>query len=93
MTHQTLTPDCTGLLLTAIAMNEAALESDIDELRFLTHLLLADARVVAPGSQDIEEAAIALMHVLGTSGESPTRDFVFPLNLLSEAVHQACSTR
>jgi len=91
MTHHAITPDCNGLLLTAIAMNEAALDGDIEELRFLIHLLVADARVVAPNIDDIMVACNNLMQVLGPVGEKPIRDFVLPLHVLTEAVHVACS--
>ncbi|UPG92849.1 hypothetical protein [Luteibacter aegosomatissinici] len=92
MTHPALARDCTALLFTAIAMNEAALERDFDELRFLAHAIIADAPHVLFDTRVIHEAASALIRALGPNGERPARDFGLALNALTEAVHCACST-
>lgn len=82
--------DCTVLLLTAAAMNEAALDGEFDELRFLAHVMLTEYPSVAPEAKELGEALILLIRALGPNGTRPSRSYAVALNELTEAVQVAC---
>jgi hypothetical protein len=81
------------LLLNAVAMGEAALEGDIDELRFRSHLLLMDIQGCGLGLSDLEDQVKTLVHLLGPVASTPDGRFGAALCELASLVEKECIGR
>lgn len=81
------------LLLNAVAMSEAAIEGDIDELRFRAHLLLMDIQECGLGLSDLEDQVKTLVHLLGPVASTPDGRYGVALCDLASLVERECVGR
>jgi hypothetical protein len=78
------------LLLNAVAMSEAAIEGDLDELRFRTHLLLIDVQRSGLELNGLEDQAETLVCLLGPAGSKPNERYGLALCELAAQVEREC---
>jgi hypothetical protein len=78
------------LLLNAVAMSEAAIDEDFDELRFRTHLLLIDVQRSGLDLIELEDQAEMLVCLLGPLGSKPNERYGLALCELAAQVEREC---
>lgn len=80
------------LLLNAVAMSEAAIEQDFDELRFRAHLLLIDVQRSGIRLTGLEDQVETLVSLLGPLGSKPNERYGLALYELAAQVERECVT-